>query len=252
MSSSTVEHTLRYPPGYGSFPGTPPPAGDQQRNISAAWFIFSADYRYHYRLTERIMNEINEVVVSGVQIADLFEISEPRVRQLAQLGVLVREGRGKFKLAESVRRYIAHRQAELAAPEAQRREQRSQREHDRWLQETALAEGALVPSSRISTLIEGISRAREKAVQATDRELINVLWPRGVKDIDLVKTATAAIDKAFCGWLNAAIWACEQGADEQTLKFIFNSMDTAPKPPFELPSARATARRKKKAAESEA
>jgi hypothetical protein len=193
------------------------------------------------------MNEINEIVVSSAQIAEMLDLSEPRVRQLAQAGVLVRESRGRYRLAASVRGYVAHREAEMTAPEKQRREAQAQREHERWLRETQVAEGTLVSAAQHILVVDAVSLARDKAVQSAERALVDALWPRGIKDLALVNDACFRIDKSFCDWFRAALWAIDHGADEHALREIFGAASSPPAPPFAIPSSRSIRRRKAKA-----
>ena len=49
-----------------------------------------------------------ESVVSGAVIAELMEISPRRVEQLAKLGVIPREGRGKYRVGKAVPAYLCY------------------------------------------------------------------------------------------------------------------------------------------------
>lgn len=55
---------------------------------------------------------INEIEVSGPQLADLLGLSDRRVRQLAADGVVTKLDRGAYLLAASVRAIIAKYEAE--------------------------------------------------------------------------------------------------------------------------------------------
>lgn len=48
----------------------------------------------------------NEIVFSTAQMADIFQLTPRRIQQLAEEGILVKAGRGKYAAAESIRRYI--------------------------------------------------------------------------------------------------------------------------------------------------
>ncbi|AOY76791.1 hypothetical protein [Clostridium formicaceticum] len=62
------------------------------------------------------MNEINtkkiesvdSVTVSSGVLADLFSLTDKRVRQLSEEGILVKVKRGRYSLADSVKNYIIH------------------------------------------------------------------------------------------------------------------------------------------------
>jgi phage terminase Nu1 subunit (DNA packaging protein) len=50
--------------------------------------------------------EENEIVFSTAQMADIFQLTPRRIQQLAEEGVFVKAGRGRYAAAESIRRYI--------------------------------------------------------------------------------------------------------------------------------------------------
>lgn len=51
---------------------------------------------------------IDSVVVSGGILGDLLGVTERRIRQLAEEGVLVRVSKGRYSLAGSVKSYLVH------------------------------------------------------------------------------------------------------------------------------------------------
>ncbi|MEI2422740.1 hypothetical protein V6O07_20850, partial [Arthrospira platensis SPKY2] len=48
------------------------------------------------------------IEVSAAVLADCFRMTERQVRRLAADGVVMKAGRGKYRLAESVQGYLAH------------------------------------------------------------------------------------------------------------------------------------------------
>lgn len=58
------------------------------------------------------MSDLSEIspesIVSGSVIADLLEISSRRVEQLAKLGVIPREGRGRYCVGKAVPAYLCY------------------------------------------------------------------------------------------------------------------------------------------------
>lgn len=53
--------------------------------------------------------------MSSLELADLFEITDRAVRDLAQRGILTKTARGRYPLVESVRAYTAHLREEASA-----------------------------------------------------------------------------------------------------------------------------------------
>ncbi|MEG0371241.1 MAG: hypothetical protein RR645_03000 [Clostridium sp.] len=51
-------------------------------------------------------SEVDNVVVAGSYLANLFGITDRRVRQLAEEGVIVRVKKGRYDLVESIKGYI--------------------------------------------------------------------------------------------------------------------------------------------------
>ncbi len=49
-----------------------------------------------------------ESVVSGSVIAEMMEISSRRIEQLAKLGVIPREARGKYRVKDAVQAYLCY------------------------------------------------------------------------------------------------------------------------------------------------
>jgi hypothetical protein len=63
-----------------------------------------------------------------------------------------------------------------------------------------------------------------------DRCLINHLWPRGIKDIDLVHSIVNDADRSFCDWINAALKMMRKGATGDEIRVhLFNSHSGPPK-----------------------
>lgn len=195
------------------------------------------------------MNDFNEIQVTSAQIAAMLDLSEPRVRQLAQAGCLVRGSkRGQYKLADSLRAYNLHREAETNSPARQRREHREQAEHARFLEKLAIERGDAISIEAFHHAISAIELAGRKSIQSTERTLINTLWPQGKKDLALVNRALDGAEATFCAWMNVAIDMIRRGATADDVRVhLFNSHASPPAGPVGFGTKQTRARRSKKA-----
>ena len=94
--------------------------------------------------------------VSAKELAHLFNgLTERRIQQLAAEGIVVREGRGRYNLVESTRRYIATLQdANMGLGGAgedysNARNQKMRADADRSIMEAAQLAGSLVPTDLV-------------------------------------------------------------------------------------------------------
>lgn len=197
------------------------------------------------------MSDINEIEVSSGELAHMLDLSEPRVRQLAQAGVLVRGSkRGSYRLAESFRGFNRHRNEEFSAPARLRKEERLNEEHRRFMAEQSLKDGSLVPAAMLHNAVAAIQRAAGKSFQRLDTELTNALWPKGVKDIGFVNATLNACDAAFCDWMNAAVNMIRRGASADDINlYLFNEHSVPPAGPVEFGTEQTQRRRSKKISE---
>ncbi|KMT22996.1 hypothetical protein [Clostridium cylindrosporum] len=53
-------------------------------------------------------SEVDNVVVAGSYLANIFGITDRRVRQLAEEGIIVRVKKGRYDLVESIKAYIVY------------------------------------------------------------------------------------------------------------------------------------------------
>lgn len=54
------------------------------------------------------IENVSSVTVAGTVLADLFGLTERRIRQLAEEGIITKVTRGRYDLSTSVRNYIVH------------------------------------------------------------------------------------------------------------------------------------------------
>lgn len=54
------------------------------------------------------IESVDSVVVTSTLLADLFGLTERRIRQLAEEGIIVKVKRGRYDLSTSIRNYIIH------------------------------------------------------------------------------------------------------------------------------------------------
>lgn len=207
---------------------------------------------YRYRSEGKNLSDINEIEVSSGELAHLLDLSEPRVRQLAQAGVLVRGSkRGSYRLAESFRGFNRHRNAELDAPARLRKEARLNEEHRRFMAEQSLKDGSLVPAAMLHNAVAAIQRAAGKSFQRLDTELVNALWPKGIKDIGFVNSTLNACEVSFCDWMHAALDMILRGASADDVRvYLFNAHSVPPAGPVEFGTEQ-TQRRRQKSAQAE-
>lgn len=66
---------------------------------------------------KEVINHMDHVVVSGSVLGDMLGVSERYIRMLAEQGILIRTGRGKYNLKQSITNYIIQLKAENAAKE---------------------------------------------------------------------------------------------------------------------------------------
>lgn len=195
------------------------------------------------------MNDFNEIQVTSAQIAAMLDLSEPRVRQLAQAGCLVRGSkRGQYKLAASLKAYNQHREAEANSPARQRREHREKAEHERFLEKIASERGEVISIEAFHNAVAAIDLAGRKSIQSMERTLINTFWPQGKKDLPLVHRALDAVEESFCAWMNSAVDMIRRGATADEVKMhLFNSHSAPPAGPVQFGTKQTRARRSKKA-----
>ncbi|MFH5187124.1 hypothetical protein ACHHV8_33580 [Paenibacillus sp. TAB 01] len=60
----------------------------------------------------------NEMVLTGIQLAEMLNLGTRRVQQLAEEGILVKAARGKYKATESIQNYIRTLQDKSGAKDA--------------------------------------------------------------------------------------------------------------------------------------
>lgn len=97
--------------------------------------------------------------VGAKQLAYLFDRSERRIQQLANEGIIKKEGRGRYNLVESVRGYCQYLQAiadgtqgEVETDYGDARTQKMRADADKAIMEAAQLAGSLIPTEVVRYL----------------------------------------------------------------------------------------------------
>ncbi|GAK71179.1 hypothetical protein RRU01S_15_01040 [Agrobacterium rubi TR3 = NBRC 13261] len=185
------------------------------------------------------MNDINEIEVSARQLAEMLGVSDRRVRQLADQGVVVRGGKtGRYLLSASVKGYVSETKAASTDEAGQLLIAMRKQKLDREKLKSRISDGELIEVGAFDLHAIGVRRALEKSSQVLDRALMPVL-----KNASAVNTVVNAYHDALQSWLDAAETVIKRGADQQDLNEFFGGQAT----PSE---ARKAARRKPRKSEA--
>ncbi len=84
--------------------------------------------------TTKVTN-IDSITVSAAVLGDLLGVSERRVRQRAEEGIMVRASKGRYKLVDSVKNYILTLKLEVAGVSAELAEGEINLEEEKGLHE---------------------------------------------------------------------------------------------------------------------
>lgn len=126
-------------------------------------------------------------------------ISQPAVSQFARRGVMVRAGRGKFALEESVRAYCAHMRETVAAmgrpvnTSAPGRQRLLQAQVAALELKNAVQRGDLVPAEAIAREWEGICRTLRTAMLQVPRRAGTRLPHLSQQDVSAIDGEVRAV-----------------------------------------------------------
>src|SRR5690606_11856124 len=84
--------------------------------------------------------KVDEIVVNTSAIAKMFSLTERRVRQLVEEGVIPRLGHGRFELIDTVSRYITF--LKLSSEGINENDVAESLDYEKWLHEKAKREKA--------------------------------------------------------------------------------------------------------------
>lgn len=90
---------------------------------------------------------VNDLVVNTVAISKMFNVTERRVRQLVEEGVISRVGHGRFDLVDTVSKYVTF--LKLASEGLDENDISESLEFEKWLHEKAKREKAEIELAHI-------------------------------------------------------------------------------------------------------
>ncbi|ARK25991.1 hypothetical protein SporoP37_15805 [Sporosarcina sp. P37] len=90
---------------------------------------------------------VNDLVVNTTAIAKMFNLTERRVRQLVEEGVIARVGHGRFDLIDTVGKYVTF--LKLSAEGLDENDVVESLEYEKWLHEKAKREKAEIELAHI-------------------------------------------------------------------------------------------------------
>lgn len=85
-------------------------------------------------------SDVNEIIVNTTAIAKMFNLTERRVRQLVEEGIINRIGHGRFDLIDTVSKYITY--LKLSADTFDESDVAESLDYEKWLHEKAKREKA--------------------------------------------------------------------------------------------------------------
>ena len=91
--------------------------------------------------------DISEIVVNTAAIAKMFNLTERRVRQLVEEGVISRAGYGRFDLIDTVSKYVTF--LKLSSEGIDENDVAESLDYEKWLHEKAKREKAEIELSHI-------------------------------------------------------------------------------------------------------
>lgn len=92
---------------------------------------------------------VNDLVVNTVAIGKMFNLTERRVRQLVEEGVIARVGHGRFDLIDTVSRYVTF--LKLASDSMDENDVTESLDYEKWLHEKAKREKAEIELAHIKS-----------------------------------------------------------------------------------------------------
>lgn len=153
------------------------------------------------------MSDIADLEVSARQLAEMLGISDRRVRQLAEQGVVIRGSKARYRLAESVRSFVAETKTASHDEAAQLLIEARRQKLDREKLKSKISDGELVPLEAFSVFSEVMTRAAEKGAAGLDRHLFPI-----VRDMRAVNGAVNAFQAEFFAWLQVGATLALGGA----------------------------------------
>lgn len=141
------------------------------------------------------MPALIETTATGRELSQLFGVSVRTVTDLANRGIVVRAGTGRYELGPSVLRYCAHlrdlatgRGGEGAVnTAAEQRARQAKASADLAETKNARLRGELVPAADVQTAWTGIARGIRSAMLAVPSRIagrLPALTPHDVREID--------------------------------------------------------------------
>lgn len=94
-------------------------------------------------------SKMDEIVVNTTAISKMFNMTERRVRQLVEEGVIGRVGHGRFNLIDTVSRYITF--LKMASEGIDENDVSESLEYEKWLHEKAKREKAEIELAHIKS-----------------------------------------------------------------------------------------------------
>jgi len=91
--------------------------------------------------------DINDLVVNTTAIAKMFNLTERRVRQLVEEGIISRIGHGRFDLIDTVSKYVTF--LKLSSEALDENDVSESLEYEKWLHEKAKREKAEIELANI-------------------------------------------------------------------------------------------------------
>src|SRR5687768_13307522 len=125
----------------------------------------------------------NALTYPAATLAKLFGLSERRIHQLGQEGILVKAGRGVYELLGSIRGYVSHLQQRLeerrsepvSSTLSEERKRLLRAQAERTEHELATLRGEWVPMQALQTLLEGIGSYWVAGLESLPSRLAPVL-----------------------------------------------------------------------------
>ncbi len=168
------------------------------------------------------MNDFDELEVSARQLAEMIGVSDRRVRQLAEQGVVSRAAKtGRYKLAESIRGFVAETKTASHDEAAQLLIEARRQKLDREKLKSRIKDGELVPIETFNTFSRAMTLAAEKGAASLDRYIIPV-----VKEVKLLNDAVNDYHRTFFDWLRAAQELALKGGTAQDVETFFATYST--------------------------
>lgn len=119
--------------------------------------------------------KVNNSVVNTKAISKMFNLTERRVRQLVEEGVIARVGHGRFDLVDTVSRYITF--LKLASEGIDENDVAESLEYEKWLHEKAKREKAEIELAHIKNEMhrsEDVEKVMNHMVMAFRQKMLSL------------------------------------------------------------------------------